>query len=632
MRKVARSAALAVACVTACAVVAACSSNSSGSGSKSSTPSTALGGAFGSIPAPASGAQHTGVITWAQAPNSAPNWILPLISSAADTVNDTSEFSYEMWRPLYWTQNGVEPVMVPSESLAGTPVWSDGDKTVTVPLKTSYKWSDGTPFSSADVVFTFDEIKAAIKENAGNWGPYSPGSGIPDQVASVTAPNASTVVFNLKTAANPGWFLDNYLSAVVPMPAHAWAKASASGPLLNYAIPANAAKIYNYLAAASGQESSYATNPLWQVVDGPYTLSAFDSGTGAFTLTPNNSYDGPHVAHMSVVEGIPYTSETAEFDAIRSGSVDVGYLPLDDIKQVGLVKADGYNVFGYPSFGFFYVAYNFDDKTGDFDNIISQLYFRQAMAHLENEQGYIKAFMGGAGGQAYGPVPAVPVSPYTPSDAMTDPYPFSVADAITLLKDHGWTVSTTGTDVCANAGSGPDECGAGIPAGTKLEFNLYYYAGSGLITNEVTDLASEAAAAGITIQLKSSNYNYIITYYDNPTSTGVPYINKWAMEDFGGFTDSTYPTTQGIFNTAGAENEGSYSNAEANNLINASVNGGNPNAVKAEASYLTQQQPGLFQPDNDIVVVWKKDLSGAQQSFANETEEYLTPEFWYLTG
>jgi peptide/nickel transport system substrate-binding protein len=595
-------------------------------------PSTGLGGAFGTIPAAATGPQHAGTITWAESPGTAPTWILPLVTSAADSTNDIDYFEWLLWRPLYWFSNGVEPTQTPSMSLADAPVWSNGDRTATITLKSSYKWSDGQPVTSTDVLFFFDEVKAAIKEDPANWGPYSPGLGIPDEVASVTTPNPSTVVFTMTKPVNPSWFLDDELSTVVPMPAHAWAKASASGPTLNFSVPGNATKIYNYLAKESGSLSTYVTNPLWRVVDGPYTLTAFDSSTGAYTMTPNTSYGGPHAAKISTFQAVPFTSDTAEFDAVRAGGIDVGYLPLDDIKQVKAVESGGYNVFGYPGFFFNYVTYNFADTTGDFNNIIAQLYIRQAIAHLEDEQGYIKAFFGGAGGQAYGPIPAVPASPYTPADAVTDPYPFSVADAISLLKSHGWAIDTSGTDTCATAGTGPGECGAGIPAGTKLAFNLVYSTSPAAIGQQVTALASEAAAAGITIHLQSSNYDYIITYYDDPVPTGKPYIDKWAMEDFGGFVDSTYPTTLGVFNTGAAENEGFYSNPTANALIDASVTSGNPAAVKAEASFLTENQPGLFQPDADFVAVWKTDLSGPAASFANLTQEYLTPEYWYFTG
>ncbi len=104
------------------------------------------------------------------------------------------------------------------------------------------------------------------------------------------------------------------------------------------------------------------------------------------------------------------------------------------------------------------------------------------------------------------------------------------------------------------------------------------------------------------------------------------------MEDFGGFTQSTYPTTFTVFNTQGLSNIGSYSDPQADQLINASVSGADPNAVKNEAAYLTAQQPGLFQPNQDLVFAWNKKLSGPVDSFANLTQYYFTPEFWYFTS
>jgi peptide/nickel transport system substrate-binding protein len=614
-------AALAVAGVTA---LAGCGKASNAS------PSTSLGGAFGTIPPAATGTQHAGTVTWAESPGTAPNWILPIITSAAFTVYDTNQFSYLLYRPLYWMSNGVEPTETPSMSLANPPKWSNGDKTVTVTLKSNYKWSDGQPVTSRDVLFFFDEIKAAIKENASNWGPYTPNLGIPDEVASLTTPNANTVVFNLKKAVNPQWFWYNQLSEVIPIPSHAWAKASAGGPTLDFTVPANAKKIWDYLNKQAMSLSTYTSNPLWQTMDGPYKLTQFNNTTGAFTMVPNPAYGGPHAKKVSTIQAVPYTSDTAEFNAVRAGSIDVGYLPLDDIKQVGTVKANGYNVFGYPDWGFTYVTYNFLDKTGHFNNIIAQLYVRQALAHLQDETGYIKAFFGGAGGLAYGPVPSVPKSPYTPANAVKNPYPFSVATAKQILTSHGWHVVPGGTTTCAKPGSGAGQCGAGIPAGTKLSFNLVYATSPGYLGEMVTDLASQAAKAGIQIHLQSSNFNYIVNNYDNPIPSGKPNINKWAMEDFGGYTNNTYPTQLSIF-SPGVLNEGSYNNPTATRLIHASVSGGNPAAVKAEASFLTQDQPSLFQPNPDYVAVWKKTLSGTQASIANQTQYWLTPEFWYLT-
>jgi peptide/nickel transport system substrate-binding protein len=594
-----------------------------------STSNTATGvtpnGAFGAVPAQ-TGTPHAGTLTFAFAPGTSPNWIFPISPGANSSVYNAYQFQAESWRPLSWFPNGAAQKEDTAMSLADDPVWSNGDKTVSITLK-NWKWSDGTPITAKDAEFWIDEVKAAVKENAANWGNYSQGVGIPDQITSMTAVG-QTLTLNLNAAVNPTWFWEDSLAAVTPMPAQAWAKASATGPILDFTNPANATAIYNYLAAQSKSVATYASDPLWQVVDGPYKITSFNDTTEEFTMAPNSAYSGPHASPQSDIEGVPFTSETAEWNAIKSGAIDVGFVPFTDLPQVKSIEKS-YNVFGYPGFGFQYVTYNFKDTTGDFNNLINQLYIRQAFAHLEDEQGYIKAFFYGAGGQGYGPVPAIPPSPYTPSDAATDPYPFSVSSAVSILKAHGWTVNPGGTDVCSKAGSGATECGAGIPAGTKLAWNLIYNTSPAIIGEQITDLVSQAKKAGINITLKSDNFNHMIaTYYDSANPSA---IDQWAMEDFGGFSIATYPTMNEIFNTGGTFNIGEYSSKQADALIHASVTSSNPAAVKNEASFLTQNQPSLFQPAVDNIVTWKTGISGPPQAFESLTQYQFNPEFWYFT-
>jgi peptide/nickel transport system substrate-binding protein len=611
-------------------VLAACG-GSSGSGGGGGGNSGNVQGAFGTVPAATGSAKAGRTITVAEQPNATPTWILPLTPGANGSVYTSFSFQYQFWRPLYWTVNGVSPKELPADSLANAAKWSNGDKTVTIPVKTNFKWSDGKPVTAQDVLFFEDLLKAAIKESPSNFGNYSPGLGIPDQVVSTSMPNSHTLVMNLNKAVNPQWFAQNELPLINPLPAHAWARASANGPILDFTKPANAKKIYDFLAAASKSVTTYATNPLWQVVDGPYKLTSFNNTTGAWTAAPNTNYGGPKATHVSTLQGVPFTSDTAEFNAVKAGSVDVGYMPLPDVPQTSQVKAAGYNVFGYPGWGWSYVVYNFANHTAHFNSIIGQLYIRQVLAHLQDEEGIIKAFFHGAGGQAYGPVPSIPVSPFTPTNARTAPYPFSVSTAVSILKSHGWNVTPGGTDTCKSPGTGANQCGAGIPSGAKLEWNLIYGSEPKVIGEQVTDLASQAKKAGITINLSSSNFNFMVSNYNNPSPAGKKNINKWAMEDFGGFSQSTYPTTNEVFNTGGSFNLGSYNDQKATQLIKASITGSNGNAVQQEAGYLTAQQPGLFQANPDIISVWKKTLSGDPAAFQSLTQYQLPAQYFYFT-
>lgn len=622
---------IALAGVTA---LAACSSSSSttatggggqhvGSGVAPAEPSQ-----YGEVPLAAADTGKSSTITFGGLTTSAPTWIFPVIPSANGSVYEQYQFVQESWRPLYVTYNGVHPEVNPTLSMANAPVWSNNDQTVTVTMKPDYKWSDnGQTVSSADALFFYYVVKAALKENAANWSQYTPNLGIPDEIKSVSAPDASTFVINMTKPVNPQWFEEDGLALMYAMPVHAWARAAAGGPVLDPSVPANAKKIWDYLSAQSKQTSTYATNPLWQVVDGPYKISDFNATTGAYAFTPNTTYGGPHAKVIPTLKALGFASQTALFNALKSNAVDIAEVPSADIPQIPSISGQ-YNLFGYPSFGFNYAVYNFKDTTNGFNNIISQLYIRQAFASLQDEAGIVRAFFHGAAGQAYGPVPAIPSTPFTPGNALSNPFPFNVQNAISILKAHGWTVNPGGTDVCSSPGTAANQCGANIPAGAKLEWNMIYDTTSSTTPKIVQDLASDARQAGITLDLQSSNFNTMIQNYDDPAAP--KNNNKWAMQDFGGFSINAYPTMVGIFNTEGVYNIGGYADPHADALMQASVSSSDPAAVKAESEYLTAQQPGLFQPLEDRIWAWNKTLSGDPAVFQALTQFQLFTEQMYL--
>jgi peptide/nickel transport system substrate-binding protein len=186
-----------------------------------------------------------------------------------------------------------------------------------------------------------------------------------------------------------------------------------------------------------------------------------------------------------------------------------------------------------------------------------------------------------------------------------------------------------GTSTCAKQDTGPGECGAGIPAGTKLAFNVLYANDPVIFGEQLTAWASDAKKVGINIALESGTFNHVITVADDPGSPKT--INQWAVSVYGGYTDAYYPTTMGIFSSGGSFNGGFYNDAQANKLINASVTSDNAGAVKTEASYLTQQQPSLFQPNYDEIVVWKDNVSGQPAAIKALTQYFLNTELMYLT-
>jgi peptide/nickel transport system substrate-binding protein len=597
-------------------------------GGSAAATSVTQPGSVGVIPAAGTPSGTTGSIKYALPAGAAPSSILPVPNASNNSVRDIFSFSWQMWPPMYHTPDGSTPTVDPTLSPAGTPTWSDGGQTMTIVVK-PWKWSDGRNLSSKDVLFTFDILRAAVKASPANWAPYLRGS-FPDTITGMSTPNPATIVVKLSKPVNPTWMEDDILGSVAIMPSAEWSRDSANGPIIDFTNAANATKIFHFLDQQSTSVSTYATNPLWQTVDGPYKLSSFNDFTGAFTMVPNTTYSGPHATPQSDYVGVPFTSNAAEWNAILTGAVDVGYVPEGYIPQIPQLKRLGYNYYGMPAFGENVLNYNFKDKTGDFDNVVAQLYFRQAMQHLEDQAGQIMAYLDGYGAPAYGPIPTAPKSPFLPSDAAANPFPFSVTDAVDLLKANGWAVVPNGTDTCVRPGAGAGECGTGIPAGTKLAFNLIYDTTSP-IPQEVEDLAANAKQAGIELSLSASSASFMIQNYNDAVSTANE--NAWAMEDLGGASNSAYPTQFGFLNTGGSRQIGGYSDPQADSLIGASISGSNPSAVADEASFFTTALPVLWQPVIDQIWAWKTNISATNPTAIENLTQYdCTPQFWYITG
>ena len=102
-----------------------------------------------------------------------------------------------------WSVDFATGEIVPGLA-SGDPVYNADFTQVTIPLREGVTWDDGTPFTSADVVYTIEALMSNEGFNAHNF--------MVDNVASVSAPDDYTVVFEL-TQANSRFhttFLDRW--------------------------------------------------------------------------------------------------------------------------------------------------------------------------------------------------------------------------------------------------------------------------------------------------------------------------------------------------------------------------------------------------------------------------------------
>lgn len=564
-----------------------------------------------------------GTAVLALTPGEVPNYIFPFVSGATNTVVNTANLQYLMYRPLYWFGVGNSSVALnTSESLAAPPVYSDGYRTVTIHLR-NFRWSDGVSVTSRDVVFWMNLLKA----NKTDWASYIPGE-FPDNVASTVAAGPSTVVLHLIRAYNPEWFTNNELSQIIPIPQQVWDRTSTSGKVGDWDLTTSGARaVYKYLNAESEQLSTYATNPLWQVVDGPWKLKSFNAD-GHLSFVPNPGYSGAPKARLASFVEVPFTSTAAEFSDLASGhsGISVGYLPLHDLPAQSQLTAAGYRLVRAASYAINFIQINFDNPT--VGPLFRQLYVRQALQRVMDQPGQVQAFLHGIGGYPdYGPIPPLPSSPYLSPVQEKNPYPFSITAARQLLTTHGWSVPASGPATCTDPGTGPAQCGAGVRAGQALSFNLLYASGSDYLANELANYQSDAARAGIVLNLKSESFNSVIGAISqcSPHQADCSWqLGTWGIGGAWLFGNDPYPSGEQLFSLG--SNTGSWVDPTAERLIQATNFSPGTANMRAYDAYLSVQLPVIFQ----LCAYSLNEVASNLRGVSFLATGNLTPENWYF--
>ncbi|HUY54251.1 MAG TPA: ABC transporter substrate-binding protein [Candidatus Nanopelagicaceae bacterium] len=611
-------------------------------------------------------------MTFAEQAAAPPNYIFPLMSGNYFDHNNLPFFDYLMYRPLYWFGLNGEPVVNPALSMADPPVFSANNTVATVTLK-HWLWSDGQPVTARDVIFWMNLLSAATDPAAPTvgsttapgpgWGAAVPG-GFPQNVVSYHQTGTYTVVFDLNASYNPTWYLYNELSQITALPQHAWDKLSTAGSVGSYDVaaaarvlapasaglpassyvPSNpgtattgALGVAQFLNSQAQDLTTYSTNRLWQVVDGPFKLNQFTT-SGYVKMIPNRAYSGSPKPRIAAFVEEPFTTDTAEFNTLRSGGLTIGYIPVQDLSQAAaLERAQGYSLAQWHSPTFVYFPYNFTNPT--VGPVFKQLYFRQAFQSLVNQPQYIKEFSANLGVVNNGPAPE-----YPPGNPVESPlqakglYPYDASKAVSLLKGNGWTVVPGGTSYCSAPGTGPGECGAGIASHAPASFSLLYASGSVQLTNEMEAMQSTMrSVAGITLSLTSAPFSQVIGTVFAGCSDATPCKN-WELADWGGgwnYNPDNFPTGGEIFATGAGSNAGDYS-SPTNNANIAATHTAPTNAAEYAAlfkyeDYLVQQLPVVWMPDGPYqLTMYKSSLKGVLSRGVAGFKIY--PEFYYFRG
>ena len=247
--------------------------------------------------------------------------------------------------------NGLEGVLLMYNSLElvnpvngkMTPELATGYKavnptTLVFTIRKGVKWSNNTPFTPADVVFTFDMLKKyPALDTSGVWA----------QLSSVTA-SGDNVTFKLSSPDVPF----NLTLASVPVVSQAvWSKV------------ANPAK---YTAAKP-------------VVTGPYTLGSFAPTKLVLKKNPL-SFEASQVKPQTVAMLVGSSSQATSDLLVASGTYDFAYAYIPDVQKTFVSRNPAHNVYWFPPGGV--VALYMNLTQAPFTNPL----FRRGMSYAIDRQ------------------------------------------------------------------------------------------------------------------------------------------------------------------------------------------------------------------------------------------------------
>jgi peptide/nickel transport system substrate-binding protein len=306
-----------------------------------------------------------------------------------------------IYEPLLYTNllNGQS-----SPWLAEEYHWSTDAKTLTLNLRKDVKWSDGQPFTSSDVAFTFDILHRF---------PQLDTKKIWKSLLSVSTPDTYTVVMTFAISdLTQLWFIGTktYIA-----PYHIWKD-------------------------ISDPTTATLTNP---VGTGPFQLS--DYSPQSYTLKRNTSYWQPGKPYVDEVYFPAYDSNTGTSDLLSKGDLDWAGVYTDSI-QNNYVKLDpANNHYWFPATALVTVGLNLTRKpfqSLDVRQAISLALDRDAVVN-QAENGYTSV-------SSPTGIVLPGYQPYLDSQYLGLTFHQDIAKAKQLLATAGYTVGADGILVNAS--------------------------------------------------------------------------------------------------------------------------------------------------------------------------------------
>jgi len=271
---------------------------------------------------------------------------------------------------------------------------SEDGTTITMKLRDDIKWSDNTPLTADDFIFTWEMAVSPANLVATTY-PY-------DMIESVTAPDPQTVVVKFYEPFAP--WLANLWHGILP------------------------AHILRPIFEAEGtiDNAEWLRSPT--VGCGPYNFVEWESGSYARYVRNENYWGTPAKIDEIFIRFVP--DDASQVAALKAGDADLGtfiaYSDVPGLKEAGLNIVVEPN--GYSEWMFFLV----NEEIGH--PALLDVRVRKAVAMAIDREGIVRDLLGG--------IPKVPASFWDALPFYNDPpltnYPYDPEGAKDLLDEAGW--------------------------------------------------------------------------------------------------------------------------------------------------------------------------------------------------
>ena len=494
---------------------------------------------------------------WAAGDNASTVWNSYVLTPTRPTLYDYAAPGLELIGVLAASDEFIAPV-------------AEGDgASVTVPMNPNATWSDGSPLTADDVVFTYQTATGLTL--GGDWLTYFPQPD-PDNadkiaITSMEAVDANTVKINFNTL--PGLAVWPHGVGIAPIMSKSFWE-----PIVEEAKTSEDPATALYAASGAGDLSG-----------GPVIFDSREEGAFARNVANANYYDKGREINSGGVNYTQgpflsdaifslYADQAAAVLALKGGEIDYILNPLG--MQRGLAAQvtgdENLQAVQNPTNGFRYLAFNLRKEP------MSIPAFREALALMVDKEFMATSVLQGVAFELYATVPEGNAKWYNKeaADAIAAPYvgkPVAdrLSEAVALLREAGFTwdvepaMDEAGRTVLA--GSGIKLNGTAVPELSIMApgpgYDPLRATYSLWISDYLTQLGFEAEAI-------PTDFNAIVNAVFVPTEANElnydMYILGWSLTVFPTHHESFFHSRSDTLVSGGDNNTG-YNNPEFDALV-----------------------------------------------------------------